>query len=425
MDNIKTIALVLFLALYAGLLIFPKYRTWLALSGAVIFVILGISPFAQVTTMIDFNVLMMIGGTMGIVALFIESKMPAKLADILIDKMPDVRWAVIVLAFFAGVISAFVDNVATVLMVAPVAMDIARKLKISPVNMIIAIAVASNLQGAATLVGDTTSILLGGYANMNFLDFFVYQGRPGLFWIVQLGAVLATATLLYVFRNNKEPIHLEGVTEVKDMFPTYLLLGMITLLIFASFIENRPAVTNGFICMLLMGIGLLRKYLREQDFTGITGVLLQIDGETLGLLTGLFVVIGGISAVGVISDISKAFVLLANDNVFVIYTLLVWGSVFFSAFIDNIPYVATMLPVVASIAALMNVDPTLLYFGLLTGATLGGNLTPIGASANITAIGILRKAGYEPKTSEFMKIGVPFTLIAVTTGYIVIYLLFR
>ncbi len=425
MDNLKTIALILFLALYAGLLIFPKYRTWLALLGAAIFTILGISPWTQVTSMIDFNVLMMIGGTMGIVALFIESKMPAKLADILIDRMPDVRWAVIVLALFAGVISAFVDNVATVLMVAPVAMDISRKLKISPVNMIIAIAVSSNLQGAATLVGDTTSILLGGYANMNFLDFFVYQGKPGLFWIVQLGAVLATSTLLYTFRKNKEPIHLEEVTEVKDMFPTYLILGMITLLIFASFIENRPAVTNGFICMLLMGIGLLRKYLREQDFTGITGVLLQIDGETLGLLTGLFVVIGGISAVGVISDISKAFVFLAKDNVFVIYTLLVWGSVFFSAFIDNIPYVATMLPVVASIAALMNIDPTLLYFGLLTGATLGGNLTPIGASANITAIGILRKAGYEPKTSEFMKIGVPFTLIAVTTGYLVIYFLFR
>ena len=163
--------------------------------------------------------------------------------------------------------------------------------------MIVAIAVSSNLQGAATLVGDTTSILLGGYANMNFLDFFVYQGKPGLFWIVQLGAIFATATLLYTFRNNKQPIHLTGTTEVKDLFPTYLIVGMIVLLIFASFIENRPAVTNGFICILLMAIGLLRKYLREQDFSGITGVLLQIDGETLGLLAGLFVVIGGIGAV--------------------------------------------------------------------------------------------------------------------------------
>ena len=321
MDNLKTIALVIFLGIYVGLLIFPKYRTWIALSGAVLFVILGISPLSQVTTMIDFNVLMMIGGTMGIVALFIESKMPAKLADILIDKMPDVRWAIIVLSFFAGIISAFVDNVATVLMVAPVALDIARKLKISPIKMIIAIAVSSNLQGAATLVGDTTSILLGGYANMNFLDFFVYQGKPGLFWIVQLGAIFATATLLYTFRNNKQPIHLEGTTEVTDLFPTYLIVGMIVLLIFASFIENRPAITNGFICMLLMAIGLLRKYLREQDFSGITGVLLQIDGETLGLLAGLFVVIGGIGAVGVISDISKAFVFLAKDNVFVIYKI--------------------------------------------------------------------------------------------------------
>jgi Na+/H+ antiporter NhaD/arsenite permease-like protein len=139
----------------------------------------------------------------------------------------------------------------------------------------------------------------------------------------------------------------------------------------------------------------------------------------------LFVIIAGINQVGIVSDISKIFIQVAGDNTFIIYTLIVWASVFLSAFIDNIPYVATMLPVVASIAALMNVDPTLLYFGLLIGATLGGNLTPIGASANITAIGILRKAGFETKTSEFMKIGVPFTLIAVITGYIAIYLLFR
>ena len=114
----------------------------------------------------------MIAGTMGIVSLFIESKMPALLADLIIEKMPNVKWAIVALALFAGIISAFVDNVATVLMVAPVAITISKKLKISPVNSIIAIAISSNLQGAATLVGDTTSILLGGHAGMNFLDFF-------------------------------------------------------------------------------------------------------------------------------------------------------------------------------------------------------------------------------------------------------------
>jgi Na+/H+ antiporter NhaD/arsenite permease-like protein len=134
---------------------------------------------------IDWNVIMMIAGAMGVVALFIESKMPSKLADIILDKVPNVQWAMVWLALFAGIISAFVDNVATVLMVAPVALNISRKLKVSPVPSIIAIAISSNLQGAATLVGDTTSILLGGEANMNFLDFFWYQSRPSIFWLVR------------------------------------------------------------------------------------------------------------------------------------------------------------------------------------------------------------------------------------------------
>ena len=107
------------------------------------------------------------------------------------------------------------------------------------------------------------------------------------------------------------------------------------------------------------------------------------------------------------------------------YTLIVWASVLFSAFIDNIPYVATMLPVTGKIAALMGVDPTLLYFGLLAGATLGGNLTPIGASANITGLGILKKEGYEVSAKEFMKISVPFTLAAVLSGYILVWIIWR
>lgn len=110
---------------------------------------------------------------------------------------------------------------------------------------------------------------------------------------------------------------------------------------------------------------------------------------------------------------------------FVVYTLIVWSSVLLSAFIDNIPYVATMLPVVAGIAAMMNVSPYLLYFGLLAGATLGGNLTPIGASANITGLGILRKEGHEVSVATFMKMSVPYTLAAVMVGYLLIWFIWR
>ena len=129
-------------------------------------------------------------------------------------------------------------------------------------------------------------------------------------------------------------------------------------------------------------------------------------------------VIGGVKNAGIIDRFSEMLANINGGGVFIIYTIIVWASVFFSAFIDNIPYVATMLPVVAGISAALGIEPNLLYFGLLTGATLGGNMTPIGASANIAGIGILRKEGYEVEAKTFMKYGIPFTLAAVTLGYL-------
>lgn len=416
-------ALILFISTYALLLLFPKYRAYIALVSAVIFVVTGVLPVGKVFSAVDWNIIMMIAGTMGIVYLFIESKMPALLADYIIEKVPNVKWSTIALALFAGIISAFVDNVATVLMVAPVALTIAKKLNISPVKSIIAIAVSSNLQGAATLVGDTTSILLGGYANLDFLDFFFLRGRPGMFWVVQVSAIVSALVLLFVFRKDNQPIHLQERTVVTDYFPSVLLLGTVVLLIAASFIPNKPSTTNGLICMVLLVIGVVRETIRSKSFEVFGETLKSIDYFTLLLLAGLFVVIAGITEAGVVDAISTLFVKISNNNIFVIYSLLVWASVLFSAFIDNIPYIATMLPVTAGIANLMGIDPLLLYFGLISGATLGGNLTPIGASANITALGILRKEGNEVGTAEFMKISVPFTLSAVVTGYILIWLI--
>lgn len=416
-----TLALILFLVTYVCLIAFPKVRAYIALVSAALFVILGILPADKLFSAIDWNVILMIFGTMGIVALFIDSRMPALLADMILDKMPDVRWAIIALALFAGLISAFVDNVATVLMVAPVAVDISRKLKISPVMPIIAIAISSNLQGAATLVGDTTSILLGGYANMDFLDFFFYHNRPGMFFIVQIGAIVSAFVLLYVFRKQRQPISMGERTVVTDYIPTVLLISTIVLLILASFLPNKPRNINGYICVTLFFIGIVRELFRKR-LPFIKETIKEIDYFTLLLLAGLFVVIAGITEAGVITEVSRIFVSISNNNLFLMYTLLVWASVLLSAFIDNIPYIATMLPVTSGIAQIMGVDPTVLYFGLLAGATLGGNLTPIGASANIAGLGILRKEGYEVKAQEFMKVSVPFTLAAVLCGYVLIWL---
>ena len=417
----QTIALILFIITYALMIALSEKRPYVALVSAILYVVLGIMPVGQIFTEIDWNVLMMLAGTMGTVFLFIESKMPNRLADLILKKTPNVMWVAVAMSLFAGIVSAFVDNVATVLMIAPVGLAICKKLNMSPVAMLICISVSSNLQGAATLVGDTTSIMLGGYADMNFLEFLFMEGRPGIFWAVELGALCTIPVIMMIFRKNRQPVEVKELTPVEDFFPSILLVGTVVLLIIASFVPNTPAMINGIICMTLFIIGLIRATVKYKGQGLAKAALKEIDYKTLLLLGSLFVVIGSLEVAGVIDRIAQLFVSIGGDNLFLMYSLIVWGSVIMSAFIDNIPYVATMLPVVTGIAAMMGCNPTVLYFGLLSGATLGGNLTPIGASANIATIGILQKEGYKVKTSDFLKIGVPFTLTAVIMGYLFIW----
>ena len=457
MNPITITALILFAATYILMMAFQKIRPYVAIGSALIFIALGTiasaSPdlfgsgffnvgestysygVAQALGEIDWNVLMMIAGTMGTVYLFIESKMPQLMSDILISKMPNIKWAIVCLSLFAGIVSAFVDNVATVLMIAPVALAFCKKVNISPVSSIICIAVSSNLQGAATLVGDTTSILLAKSANLDFSDFFVDSGKPGMFWVVEAGALVSALIILVMFRKDNAKIEFTARTKVEDKFTTFLLVGTIVLLIAASFIPYKdgaaegqfykPDITNGLICIGFFIIGIIREVFFNKNYKIVKDTFKEIDYYTIALLTGLFIVIGGIKSAGVIDVIGNGIAKLGSGSEFIIYTIIVWISVILSAFIDNIPYTATMLTIVPVIAADMGMEPKLLYYGLLCGATLGGNLTPIGASANIAGIGILKKEGYEVKATTFMKYGVPFTLAAVLTGYILIWFIWR
>ena len=453
MSPITITALVIFAVTYVLMMAFQKIRPYIAVGSAIVFIGLGIasavSPSAffsvggesfaygilDALREIDWNVIMMIAGTMGTVYLFIESKMPQLMSDVLISRMPNMKWAVFAMSLFAGVVSAFVDNVATVLMIAPVALAFCKKLNVSPVSSIICIAVSSNLQGAATLVGDTTSILLAKAANLDFSDFFVDEGKPGMFWVVEAGALASALIILFMFRKENNKISFNNRTKVEDKFPSFLLVATVVALIAVSFIPYKdaaapgqfykPDITNGVICIGFFVIGILRELIFKKNFEIVKQAFKEIDYYTIVLLTGLFVVIGGVKSAGVIDVIGSAIAKLGSGSVFIVYTIIVWMSVLLSAFIDNIPYTATMLSIVPVIAADIGIEPKLLFYGLLCGATLGGNLTPIGASANIAGIGILRKEGYEVKSTTFMKYGVPFTLAAVITGYVLLWVIWR
>ena len=419
----KYFALILFVLMYGLIIARPKYRPFYALSVAVIFLISGILPLKDLVSTINWNVLLMIAGTMIIVYYFIDSRMPNLLADILLGKSRNVMWVTILMSLFAGVISAFIDNVATVLMVAPVGMAICKKLGMRPAGMILSIAVSSNLQGAATLVGDTTSIMLGDYADMNFMNFFWMNGRPGIFFAVELGALATVPVMMFLFRKDRAPVSSTERTAVGSYVPTVMLLLMVAALITASFVPDAPRMINGIICCSLAIVTILICFIQEKNARNAIAAVKNLDFETLGLLTGLFAVIGGLTNVGIIDAFASLIVTFGGNNIFLLYTIVVWGSVLISAFVDNIPYVATMLPVLTAVTAALGIEPYLLYFGLLSGATLGGNITPIGASANIAAVGMLGKEGYQVSFAEFMRIGIPYTLVAVMTGYLYFWLL--
>ncbi len=429
MELSKIIVLIVFLLMYVFIIALPKYKVLTTLIAAVITtatcLIDSKMVFLDLLTAIDYNVILMLVGIMLTVGLFADSGMPNKLSEKMIAKTPNTLIALVLLSVVSGVVSAFVDNVATVLMLAPIGLAVAKKMNISPVPVIISIAVSSNLQGAATLVGDTTSVMLGGAANMSFLDFFFMDGKPSIFWAVEIGMVLTIPVLIFIFRKNNAKLEYQPEDiKVKTLVPSFLLILNLVLLVISSFIMNKPEITNGLICLVIGIIALIYDTCRFKTNV-IESTKKSVDFESVAFLSLLFIIINAVDKVGIIADISNIFAKVGSKNLFLLYTIIVFGSVLVSAFIDNIPYVATMLPVLKGLLISIpggQAAAPVLFFGLLCGATLGGNLTPFGASANIVGIGILRKEGYEVKNSDFLKIGIPFTLAAVLGGYAFIWL---
>ena len=415
----KTTALLIFITAYILFVFLPKKRTPIAVTGALLLVLLGVMSPLQAFFAINWNVMGIFVGTLIVADIFMESRVPAYIAEIIVAKAKNTAWAILLICALAGFISAFVENVATVLIVAPIALSLAKKLKINPINMMIAIALSSNLQGVATLIGDPPSMLLGGFAKMTFWDFFFYQGRPSIFFAVELGAITSFFVLYFIFRNYREKTTLVPVEKVCSWVPTILLVSLIILLALSSFFDTGFSYAAGIICMVFGIIAILwEKFVNNGSI--VEGIK-SLDWETTLFLAGIFILVGGIILTGWIEVISGFLSGLIGENIFLGYTLVVFISVLLSAFIDNVPFLAAMLPVAVSMSNKLGINPSLFLFGLLIGTSLGGNITPIGASANIVACGLLKKEGYEVKFTHFVKIGLPFTLAAVSASYLLVW----
>lgn len=362
-------------------------------------------------------------GTLILAEIFIYSKVPTLLADFLVDRSKSVGMAILWVCALASFISAFVENVATVLIVAPIALVLAKKLKVSPVPFLIGLAISSNLQGTATLIGDPPSMILAGSLKLNFNDFFFFQGKPGIFFAVQLGAVFSFLILYLFFRKYKDPVIQVPREKVTSWIPTFFLLGLIVSLALAPIVDPEFQFLGGVICI---GFGLMGFFWQiKQDRALSKEIWRRYDWDTTFFLAGIFVLVGILNDVGLITVLKNVLVKTLGNSPFVNYTFIVWFSVLVSAFIDNVPYITAMIPVTVQLSSEFGLPPYLLTFGLLIGACLGGNITPIGASANIVSVGILKREGYSVSFWQFIRIGLPFTLAATIMGYIFIWFVWR
>ena len=267
---------VLFLAvlMYVLVIAVSKKKVWFTSSAALILLVLGMifpgriflqdegsrtGVFSALTHsffhLVNWNVLMIYIGSMIIAALFIYSKVPARIADFIVEKSKNTGIAIILILMMTGIISIFVENVATVLVMAPIALALSKKLNLNPTYFMVGLAVMSNLEGTATLVGDPPSMIFASYAGYTFNDFFFHQGKISVFFFIQMGLLVGCVFFYFYFMKNKEKALVEK-TKIVSVFPAVLLVVMIAGLALISFIKNAPKFISGSYVMLLGVFGI-------------------------------------------------------------------------------------------------------------------------------------------------------------------------
>jgi Na+/H+ antiporter NhaD/arsenite permease-like protein len=407
------ISLLVFVLCYVLFVVFSSRRSVVACAGAAVLVLAGVVRWHEAAfELVNWNVMGLFFGTLILAELFLLSRVPAVIAEWLVDRTRTARMAMIVLCALAGFISMFVENVAVVLLIAPVALSLAEKLKTSPVPLLVGIAASSNLQGTATMVGDPPSMILAGYMRLSFFDFMIYQGKPGIFFAVEIGAVASLVVLWIIYRRHREKAAILRQESARSWVPLLFLVALVGGLSVSTMFDPDFKWFAAALTLFLAALALIWFQLaaRWQSLRKILGAL---DWDTTFFLVGVFVLVGGLSESGWLDRIASGITAMVGTSRALAFVLIVVISVVVSGFVDNVPFLLAMIPVAQKVADNMGAPVPLLMFGLLIGACLGGNLTPIGASANVVTLGILKKRGYTVGFGEFMRIGVPFTTAAV------------
>jgi Na+/H+ antiporter NhaD/arsenite permease-like protein len=433
LDLSVSFSVIVLLSVYVILSFEIVHRTAIALLGAAIILVIGISTnlfsaqesFEFAVNSIDFNTIGLLLGMMIIVAILAETGIFQYVAVRASKASKANLWKLmLMLCTFTAVTSMFIDNVTTILLMVPVTISVFRVFKVSPIPFILAQVLASNVGGAATLIGDPPNIMIGSAANIDFSSFIIHMG-PTIF----VSFIVSLVLLRILFRkdlrsqvHNFEELQKEDEKKlVKDKVllkkSIVVLLLVVGLFVIHGSLHLEPSV------IALGGAALLMVITKARP----ERVFHEVDWSTLIFFTGLFIIVGAAEHAGTIELLSSTALSITGGDPWFTLIMVIWLSALASAFVDNIPFTATMIPMIQT----LNADPTIagtfgnfqfspLWWALSLGANLGGNGTLIGSSAGVVAAGLAEKNGYLITFNRFFRIGFPFMLSSVAIGTLIL-----
>ncbi|MCB2148636.1 MAG: ArsB/NhaD family transporter [Deltaproteobacteria bacterium] len=421
------ITIIVFLAVYVLIAFEWLNKAIAALLGVMTLLILGVIDEHAAASFIDFETIMLLIGMMGIVAVLKKTGFFA-MVTVRIATLTGGQPLRILILFCAvtAIISAFLDNVTTVLIMVPIIIELTRGMGLDPKIYVVALAMASNLGGTATLVGDPPNIIIGSKVGLTFNQFAGYLFVPvvlstigviAYFWASNrdsFKSINGDLTKLFSVQLLIEKIEFDFLTVKIDrnfLLKSIICLGVALLLFVTQTVTGlSPGVVALTVAMILFVITRME----------IEHVLLEIEWSTLLFFAGLFILVGAMEQKGVIEWLARNIFLQAGSNPYVMTLMVLWVSGIVSGFIDNIPFTITMIPIVQMMLTAHAVPHHILWWALSLGACLGGNLTMIGASANIISAGLLKKYGHEISFGEYLRHSAPGAILSLLICSIVL-----
>ena len=408
----KWVVLGIFAAAF-GLILARALPIYLvALAAGAVLVATGLVPAGEALgRMISWDALGLYFGFGTLAVALRESGWPRFLANRALRRLRQERQILLFLYGLAALLSAALPNPVVVLLLAPLAFDLSARFGASPFRYLVGVAVASNAVTTVSMVADLPSMILAGATGMGFLDFYWYKGRPGL-GVLSLAAV-AAAFAVFVFQVRR----LRGAADVareaiRVKVAPLLLFGLGVAALVVHPFARSPGLVG-------LAVGAASLALLSDR---IPQTLRETDWGSMLFLAGIFVVTGAVDSYGLLHDLASLIVRLGLTQPVVLVSVVTWLSVIFSSFIDNVPYTVLMIPVCQSLAQGLGIGAEPLLYGMLVGTGIGGNITPVGATANVLACGMLEKHGVRVEIGPYLSISVPFTVAAVLTAQILIML---